>query len=264
MKKVAIVTNDHVESDFVSRIHGILSANCVSVVEDVKDAELVLSIGGDGTFLSAAASVGECEVPVLGINTGHLGFLADVSPEDVDDCLPRALKGDCVVQPRSVIEVSAVGSALEHYPFALNEVAILKHDNSSLIKIETRVNGKLLNAFMADGLIVSTPTGSTGYSLSVGGPILTPDSGCLCLSAVAPHSLSVRPVILRDDVEIDLHIHSRSTNYLLAIDGRSQSLPQTTTLHLRRAAHHVNVVKVQRREFFDTLRDKMHWGLDVR
>lgn len=264
MKTAALHIKDLTPHELVEKVQDILRNQRVDVVDDVNNADLVLSIGGDGTFLNAAAWVGRKGTPILGINSGHLGFLADVTPDSIDEDLPRVLQGDYVIQSRSLLEVLADGAPLTQHPIALNEVAILKHDNSSLIQIETYINTQLLNKYLADGLIVSTPTGSTGYSLSAGGPIATPDCGCFCISAVAPHSLNVRPVILRDDVEIDLHIHSRSGNYLLAIDGHSQSLPDSTTLKLRRADYSINVVKVQHREFFDTLRNKMHWGTDNR
>ena len=150
------------------------------------------------------------------------------------------------------------------YPYALNEGATLKHDNSSLIEIDTHINGALLTNYMSDGLIISTPTGSTGYSLSVGGPIIVPRSGTFCLSPVASHSLSTRPVIVCDDVVITLRVRSRSHNFLIAVDGRSESISENTTITLRRAPYAIGVMKVMHQNFFDTLRDKMMWGADQR
>ena len=227
-------------------------------------ADYAISMGGDGTFLSTAAKIGDSAVPILGINTGHLGFLADVSPEFIDGALDALNEGNCSISQRTLIAVEKDGKELTGYPYALNEVAVLKHDNSSLIEIETRVNNELLTNYMADGLIVCTPTGSTGYSLSVGGPIIEPRSNSFCISAVAPHSLSMRPVILCDDVEITLTVHSRSHNFLIAIDGRSESFHDGTSITLRRAPYTVGVVKVKHKLFFDTLRDKMMWGVDQR
>ena len=228
-------------------------------------ADVAISIGGDGTFLGTAAKVGTAGIPILGINTGRLGFLADVSPEAIAPSLEAFCQGAYVVEKRKVLSVET-SKALppDFYPHALNEVAVLKHDNSSLIEIATYIDNDYLATYLADGLIVSTPTGSTGYSLSVGGPILAPQSGTFCLAPVAPHSLSVRPVVVRDDVEIRLHIRSRSNNFLLAADGRSISLPHTTVVTLRRATHTVKVVKIEHTHFFDTLRDKLMWGLDQR
>ena len=156
------------------------------------------------------------------------------------------------------------GELSSFYPYALNEVAILKHDNSSLIEIATYVNGNYLTNYLADGLIVSTPTGSTGYSLSVGGPILVPQSGTFCISPIAPHSLSVRPVVVRDDVVIELKVHSRTKNFLLACDGQSESLPHSTTITVRCAPHTIKVIKIAHKHFFETLRDKLMWGADQR
>lgn len=231
--------------------------------EDFK-ANCAISMGGDGTFLNTAAKIGNSGVPILGINTGRLGFLADVSPNMIDASLDALNEGRCSTEQRTLIAVEKDGKPLTGYPYALNEVAVLKHDNSSLIEIETKVNNELLTNYMADGLIVCTPTGSTGYSLSVGGPIIEPRSNSFCISAVAPHSLSMRPVILCDDVEITLTVRSRSHNFLIAIDGRSESFHDGTCITLRRAPYTVGVVKVKHKLFFDTLRDKMMWGVDQR
>ncbi len=231
---------------------------------DELSADLAVSIGGDGTFLRTAASVGDSGIPILGVNAGRLGFLADVPSAAIDEALRAIFEKEYVIEERSLIEVRTEGVELEVYPFALNEVALLKHDNSSLIDIRTSVDGELLNNYLADGLIVSTPTGSTGYSLSAGGPILVPQSKSFCISAVASHSLTNRPVILCDDVEIKLEVSSRSHNFLIAVDGRSQSLPESTAISLRRAPFNISVMKIKHKTFFDTLREKMMWGMDQR
>ncbi len=228
-------------------------------------ADLAVSMGGDGTFLRTAAAIGDRGIPILGINTGHLGFLADVTPERIPEALEMIYQGRSVVESHSVIAVSCNNDhPLRTFPYALNEVALLKHDNSSLINIRTEINGDLLADYIADGLIISTPTGSTGYALSVGGPIIAPDSDAFCIAPVAPHSLNVRPFVVKDDVDIRLTVKSRSHRYLLSIDGRSESLAETIEIHLRRASHTVGVVKVEHLKFFDTLRDKMLWGADHR
>lgn len=227
-------------------------------------ADLVISMGGDGTFLTSAAQVGARGIPILGINTGRLGFLADVSPEDIENALDAVFDGRYTIEQRAVIAMTLNDETYHGYPYALNEVAILKHDNSSLIEIDTHINGALLTNYMSDGLIISTPTGSTGYSLSVGGPIIVPRSGTFCLSPVASHSLSTRPVIVCDDVVITLRVRSRSHNFLIAVDGRSESISENTTITLRRAPYAIGVMKVMHQNFFDTLRDKMMWGADQR
>lgn len=256
-----------VEEDFCRILNSRLPA-CPCTFRPVAaggiEADLAVSVGGDGTFLATAACVGAKGIPILGINTGRLGFLADVSPDDMDRAFDAYIRGDYAVEHHSVIAVEKDGTPLRSYPFALNEVAVLKHDNSALIEIATRVDGKLLNRYMADGLIVSTPTGSTGYSLSVGGPVIVPQSNTFCLSPVASHSLTTRPVVVCDDVVVQLEVTSRSHNFLISIDGRSDSFPDGTVITLRRAPYCVKVVKVMHQDFFDTLREKMMWGADRR
>lgn len=223
------------------------------------DADMAISVGGDGTFLSTASKIGTRQVPILGINTGHLGFLADVTPEHVTEALQAVAQGRHTLEQHSLIEVAAEGaSSVPRY--ALNEVAVLKHDNSSTINVVTEVGKELLTRYTADGLVVCTPTGSTGYNLSAGGPIIVPRAAALCLTPVAPHSLSVRPVVVCDDVLIRLSVESRSGKFLLAVDGKSFSLPQTSVISLRRAPHQVQAVKVFHTSYFDTLREKLGWS----
>lgn len=228
------------------------------------EADWVVSMGGDGTFLRTAAAIGAKEIPILGVNTGHLGFLADVSADNIHAELEAVVAGEYVIERHSVIQAQKDGKPLSTYPYALNEVALLKHDNSSIIEVAAKINGELLTVYRADGLMVCTPTGSTGYSLSVGGPIIVPQSNTFCLSPVASHSLSTRPVVLCDDAEISLTVRSRSHNFLISIDGRSDSFPDGTTVVLRRAPYCVRVMKVKHKSFFTTLRDKMMWGADGR
>lgn len=228
------------------------------------DAAFAISVGGDGTFLSTAASIGDKEIPILGVNMGRLGFLADVSPHKIDEALSSLYKGEYIIEQRSLLEVRVDGQLFTTYPYALNEVSVLKHDNSSLIDIEVHIDGYPMATYIADGLIVCTPTGSTGYSLSAGGPIISPKSNTICLSAVAPHSLNVRPVILCNDVIVNLQVKSRRNRFLLSIDGRSCSLPDNKVVTLSQAPHTIGVIKVLHKSFFDTLRDRMMWGADYR
>lgn len=228
------------------------------------EADMVLSIGGDGTFLKAASRVGHRGMPILGINTGRLGFLADVSPEDMEETFEEIYNGHYKVENRSVLQVECEGQPLEGYPFALNEIAVLKHDSSSMIAIHTAINGAPLTTYQADGLVIATPTGSTAYSLSVGGPIMVPHSSTLAITPVAPHSLNVRPIVINDDWVITLDVESRSHNFLVAIDGRSESCCEGTRLTIRKAPYPIKVVKRPNHIFFHTLRDKMMWGADGR
>ena len=202
------------------------------------DADFVISMGGDGTFLKAASRVREKQIPILGVNMGRLGFLADVCPEDIGRCLDAL--------------------------YALNDVAILKRDTAAMISIKAHVNGQYLNTYQADGLVISTPTGSTAYSLSNGGPIIVPGTKVFSMTAVAPHSLNVRPIVLADSSVIELEVESRSHNFLVAIDGRSEKCKEGTRLTLSRAPYDVQVVKRPGHRYFDALREKMMWGADTR
>ena len=228
------------------------------------NAGMALSVGGDGTFLMTAAQVGSKNIPILGINTGHLGFLADISPDQMEEAFEEICRGHYLAEPRRVLRLSSHGQPLKGYPYALNEIAVLKRDSSSMITIHAHVNGEHLVTYQADGLIIATPTGSTGYSLSVGGPILVPQSGTVTLTAVAPHSLNIRPIVIRDDWDISLEVESRSHNYLVSIDGRSETLREGTRLTISRAEYYIRIVRRLNHTFFSTLHEKMMWGVDNR
>lgn len=228
------------------------------------DVDFVISIGGDGTFLRAASMVGSKATPIIGVNTGRLGFLADIHPDEIDHAIAEIVDGRYAVEPHAVIMVEADGEIIEGSPFALNDIAVLKRDNAAMISVRTCINGEYLVTYQADGLIVSTPTGSTAYGLSNGGPIIVPDADILCLTPVAPHSLNVRPIVINDDSEITLEVESRSHNFLVAIDGRSEKLLESTRLTIRKAPYTINIVKRDSRSYFSTLREKMMWGADHR
>lgn len=234
------------------------------ITDDDFTADVVVSLGGDGTFLEAASRVGSKQIPILGINMGRMGFLADVTADEIDEAIEAIYNDAIEVEQRSVLHVEySLGQPGVH-PYALNEVAILKHDNSSMIAIRVNIDGEYLSTYQADGLIINTPTGSTGYALSVGGPIISPTSNTLGLVPVAPHSLNVRPFTLCDDVEIELSVDSRSHQYLVAIDGRSESLSEDIRLKIRRAPYSILLLKRKGSSFFRTLRNKLMWGSDVR
>lgn len=231
---------------------------------DCFEADLVISLGGDGTFLKAASRVGAKGFPILGINTGRLGFLADISPEEMETTLNDIYNHHYKIEERSVLQLSCDDRNLMRCPYALNEIAVLKRDSSSMISIHTAINGAPLTTYQADGLIVATPTGSTAYSLSVGGPIIVPHSKTIAITPVAPHSLNMRPIVICDDWTITLDVESRSHNFLVAIDGRSESCRESTRLTISRAPYTIKVVKRFDHIFFHTLRDKMMWGADIR
>lgn len=222
--------------------------------------DLVISMGGDGTFLKTAQKIQSKGLPILGINTGRLGFLADIGLEHMEEEVREILKGNMHIEQRSVLEVALSDGKLPISRFALNEVAILKHDTSSMIAIETKINSKLLTTYQADGLVIATPTGSTAYNLSVGGPIITPTCNTLSITPVAPHSLNIRPIVLNDSATITLGIRSRSNNYLISIDGQSTSIKSTVTTTIKKANYHINIVRRKDQTFFKTLRNKMMWG----
>lgn len=228
------------------------------------DADMVISLGGDGTFLKAASRVGYRNIPILGINTGRLGFLADVAPEEIGNTIDDIYNGNYKIEERSVLHLECDDTRLQELPYALNEIAVLKRDSSSMITIHTSINDEYLTTYQADGLIVSTPTGSTAYSLSVGGPIIVPQSNTIAITPVAPHSLNVRPIVIRDDWEITLDVESRSHHFLIAIDGRNETCKESNRLTIRKAGYMVKVVKRSEQNFFDTLRNKMMWGVDGR
>lgn len=227
-------------------------------------ADFVVSMGGDGTFLRAASMVGSKNIPILGVNTGRLGFLADVNPLEIEHTINALYEGDYAIDTRSVIRVEADDQSLTGYNYALNDVAILKRDNASMISIHMTINGDYVTTYQADGLIISTPTGSTAYSLSNGGPIIVPGTHVFSLTAVAPHSLNVRPIVLSEESEIHLMVESRTHNYLVALDGRSEKLADSTRLTIRKAPYRVNVIKRAGTKYFHTLREKMMWGADPR
>ena len=228
------------------------------------DADIVISMGGDGTFLKAASHVGAKDIPVMGVNMGRLGFLADVSPAGIERAIESIYNNDFKVERHTVISVKSNGGQITEYPYALNDIAVLKRDDASMISIRTCVDGEHLVTYRADGLIVSTPTGSTAYSLSNGGPVLVPQTGVLCLTAVAPHSLNIRPVVVSDSAVITLTVESRSHNFLIAVDGRSAKCDEQVRLTIRKAPYKICVVKRSGQKFYSTLREKMMWGVDGR
>ncbi|MBQ7683560.1 MAG: NAD kinase [Bacteroidaceae bacterium] len=227
-------------------------------------ADFVISMGGDGTFLQTASRVGDKGIPIIGLNMGRMGFLADVSGSEIDEAIGNIFEHRFKTESRSVLQLDYSCGKPSLYPFALNEVAVLKQDNSSMISIRVHINGEYLTTYQADGLIINTPTGSTGYALSVGGSIMSPNAGTLGITPVAAHSLNVRPVSICDNAEVTLTVGSRSHNFLVAVDGRSETCSEDTALRIRKAPYTIQVVKRPGSSFFRTLREKLMWGNDVR
>lgn len=227
-------------------------------------AALTLSIGGDGTFLRTAQWVGDKGIPILGINTGHLGYLAAVPADEAIDMIDDVINDRCVIEERALLRLEAEGGAIGEWPYALNEVAVLKEDTASMITVKAGINGDDLATYLADGLIVSTPTGSTGYNLSVGGPIVEPTAPNWVISPIAAHTLTMRPLVISSDAVIDLLTTSRAPSFRVSLDGRSITLPAGTRLRLSRAPFTTKVVLRQGHSFASALRHKLLWGIDPR
>ena len=228
------------------------------------NADYVISMGGDGTFLKAAVRVGIKSIPLIGINMGRLGFLADVLPGEVETALQAVLEGNYNIEEHTAIQISTNGGDFDGCHYELNDIAVLKRDIASMIGIHTSIDGSFLVNYQADGLIVSTPTGSTAYSLSNGGPIIVPQTRTLCLTPVAPHSLNIRPIVISDSSTVTLEVESRSHNYLVAVDGRSYTMHEGSTVTISKAPFVTRIVKPNGRRYFSSLRDKMMWGADKR
>ena len=228
------------------------------------DAVRIWAVGGDGTVLKAACRVGEKQIPMLGINMGRLGFLASVLPEEFATAVEDIYQGRYRIDSRSVIGIETEGEPLGIYPYALNDISLFKRDFAAMITVRATVDGQYLNTYQADGLVVSTPTGSTAYSLSNGGPIVVPQSKVLTLTPVAPHSMSTRPIVLPDTSEIRLEVKSRSHNFMIAIDGEATKLHEGTVMTIRRAPYDAKMVVRGDITYFSTLREKLMWGADPR
>ena len=222
--------------------------------------DFALSVGGDGTFLTTASLVGHLDIPILGINCGHLGYLAEVKTDNIEEILAQLVSNHYTIEQRSMLEVTCSYEGKIASPFALNEVAVLKSGLSSMITIDVTLNGEYLHSYKADGLLIATPTGSTAYNLSVGGPLLDPHVNAIILSPVATHSLNIRPLVVLDDSRIDLKITSRNGSFLLSVDGRSQVLSQDIQLHICRSQRTIKLVRINGQTFMQSLKDKLNWG----
>ena len=234
------------------------------IMNDEFDADLVISIGGDGTFLRTASIIGKKNIPILGINAGRLGFLADVGEKDLEATFTDVFSGNYRIEHRSQLQLSTEHRDYLGFNYALNEIAILKQDTASMITVHAYINDEYLTSYEADGLIVATPTGSTAYSLSVGGPVMTPTAANIVIAAVAPHSLSNRPLVVTDDCVLTLEVESRNKNFLISLDGRSNIFTTGTKLIIKKADFTLRVIKRKENTFYKTLRNKLMWGVDPR
>jgi NAD+ kinase len=226
--------------------------------------ECLISIGGDGTILDTLTMVQDTMIPVMGINTGRLGFLSSISKEDVSRALEALREGQYSLDKRTLIKLDTTRNLFGDVNYALNELTIHKKDSSSMIIIHTYLNGEYLNSYWADGLIIATPTGSTGYSLSCGGPIVMPQSGNFVITPIAPHNLNVRPIVVSDKFVISLEVEGRSQYFLASLDSRSVTIDASIQLAVRKAEFSMNLIRLNNENFLGMLRNKLMWGHDLR
>ncbi|MBI1224801.1 MAG: NAD kinase [Bacteroidetes bacterium] len=229
-----------------------------------KPFDFIITLGGDGTILAAAIQVREMGVPILGINLGRLGFLATVGKDQIATAIGLLVEGGYTVGERSTLHLESEPTLFGNTPFALNDFTILKRDTSSMITIHAFVNGAYLNTYWADGIVVATPTGSTGYSLSCGGPIVFPDSNNFVLTPVAPHNLNVRPLVIADSATISFEVEGRTDNFLCTLDSRHEIITSDNKIAVRRGDFPIKVVQLLDDSFLDTMRKKLNWGVDLR
>ena len=238
--------------------------NVYSNKKDIFDANFMLSLGGDGTLLESVTHVGEKQIPILGVNMGRLGFLATTSPADIRTTIRSIYQGYYKIEERILVSVESDRDIFDGINFGLNEFTITKRDTSSMIVVHTYIDGEYLNSYWADGLIVSTPTGSTGYSLSCGGPVVLPQSNNFIIAPVSPHNLNVRPLVVSDSSVISFGIEGRSKNFLVSLDSRSKVIDATAQIAVRKERFKARLVKMYEDNFLNTLRKKLSWGLDIR
>jgi len=230
------------------------------------DFEALISIGGDGTILKAATFIRDKNIPIIGINAGRLGFLATVQYENIEALLQKVLVKDYIISKRSLLSVRTVPEYenFRDLDFALNEVTVARKDTTSMITIDTLLNNEYLTSYWADGLIVSTPTGSTGYSLSCGGPVLTPEVASFVVTPMAPHNLNARPLVITDDTEITLKVSGREEQFLISLDSRIAAVSKDTTVFIKKAPFTLSVIEFKDETFLTTIRKKLLWGADKR
>ncbi len=228
------------------------------------DIDCMISLGGDGTLLDTVTLVQNKGIPVLGINYGRLGFLANIGKEEIRSAIRALVQGTYVTEKRTLIHLDADIPIFNGMPYALNEFTLQKKDSSSMIKIHTYLNGEFLNTYWADGLIVATPTGSTGYSLSCNGPIVFPESGSLVITPVAPHNLNIRPIVIPDNNIISFEVEGRTDSFICTLDSRRVVVPKEAQLAVKKETFGINLIRLNENNFLQTLRNKLSWGLDKR
>ncbi len=231
--------------------------------DDLKDTDVMISLGGDGTFLDSIVLVQAMEIPIMGINLGRLGFLASTSIPEIDNSIDLLMASRYTIEKRSMLQLLSSTNLFDPFPFALNDM-VVRNSLLGLLHIKTFIDGDYLSTYYADGLIIATPTGSTAYSLSVGGPILTPNLSAFVLSAIAPHHLTVRPLVIPDNSLIELEVAGRDGELIISLDSRNIRVPQPVKLALKKAPFQANVICLEGTTFYRTIRSKLLWGLDKR
>lgn len=230
------------------------------------DTDFMLSLGGDGTMLSAVSLIHNSGIPIAGINFGRLGFLASINKTDFETSIDQIFAKTYKIQKRALLAVESPDRELfgGNSNYALNDITVFRYDSSAMITVNAYLNGELLNSYWADGLIIATPTGSTAYSLSCGGPIIMPGSGNFVITPISPHNLNVRPVVISSEFELELEIESRSEKYILSCDSKNETVESNVKLKITKAPFYINLIRLEGESYFETLREKLLWGLDVR
>lgn len=229
-----------------------------------KDIDYMLSVGGDGTFLDTTTLIRDSGIPVLGVNLGRLGFLSSVSKDEIKDAIASLVKGDFELEERTLLRLDTKENLFGDLNFALNELAISRKDSNSLLVIHVFVDGKKLNSYWADGLLVSTPTGSTAYSLSCGGPIVAPGSENFLITPIATHNLTVRPIVIPDKSKITIKLEGREKQFIVSMDSRRVIIDEDVILNIEKENYKINLIHLKNKDFFTTIREKLKWGLDIR
>ena len=240
------------------------SMGSFSKASDLEGVDLLITLGGDGTFLESVTYASAKGIPILGINTGTLGFLSNVSTDHIYEALDEVCAGKTWIDERSILHIEAEGVDLGDFPYALNEAAIHKRKTASMVVVDVSREDRFVNKYWADGLLVSTATGSTAYSLSAGGPIISPSSDVALITPIAPHNLTNRPLVVPLDGEIILEASGRDASFLLSLDSRSYRLKPNSKVRIKPAPFKVKLLNLEDQYFFNTLRSKMHWGMDPR
>ena len=255
--------------DYFNRFYSALDLqgkySTFNAADDMDESiDMMISLGGDGTLLDTVTLIGESGIPVIGINYGRLGFLANIGKDELQSAMEDIIERKYIIDKRTLMHIDGNIPLFGNSPFGLNEVSIHKKDTSPMIKIHTYLNGDFLNTYWADGLIISTPTGSTGYNLSCGGPIIFPDTASFAITPVAPHNLSIRPIVIPDNTIVSFEVEGRTDGFLITLDSRREVIPIEAQLAVRKESFGLNLVRLPENNFLNTLRNKLGWGLDKR